>query len=145
MTTSSSPREPLHVDSLQSAASKALTKARICLAWLASLSLFGLFIGILRSARCVRWRWIWSLLSVLDPAPRGLGLDFKWGGLAMEPSSAAERKRASDRVGLLPTRNRVALDLTRGRRKKLLRQFQSWLWQEKGISLLFLLREKPGP
>jgi len=62
----------------------------------------------------------------------------------MEPASVAERRRAAERAGILPKGDRVALEATRGRRRKLFRQFQVWLWQEKGISLLYLLREKPA-
>eukprot|EP00435_Cladocopium_sp_Y103_P073428 s4_g43.t1 len=61
----------------------------------------------------------------------------------MEPSSAADRKRAAQRSEIFLAGDRVVLDATRSRRKKLLRQFQIWLWQTKGISLTFLLREKP--
>ena len=66
------------------------------------------------------------------------------GTLAMEPTTAAERKRAADRFGQIPSGDRVALSATRDRRKKLLRQFQSWLWSSRGVSLLFLLHEKPA-
>jgi hypothetical protein len=62
----------------------------------------------------------------------------------MEPTTAAERKRAADRFGQIPSGDRVALSATRDRRKKLLRHFQSWLWSSRGVSLLFLLHEKPA-
>jgi hypothetical protein len=47
-------------------------------------------------------------------------LDFRWRACAMEPLSAAERRQADERAGALPTGDRVALDLTRKRRRKLL-------------------------
>ena len=98
-----------------------------------------------RLARRVRSLWLVCFCSLfLSPAPRYVGLDFHWGVLAMEPASVAERRRAAERAGILPKGDRVALEATRGRRRKLFRQFQVWLWQEKGISLLYLLREKPA-
>eukprot|EP00435_Cladocopium_sp_Y103_P017362 s4386_g4.t1 len=39
--------------------------------------------------------------------------------------------------------DRVILEATRKRRKDLLQKFQAWLWNEKGVSLTFLLRERP--
>ncbi|CAL1129194.1 unnamed protein product [Cladocopium goreaui] len=98
-----------------------------------------------RLARRVRSLWLVCFCSLfLSPAPRYVGLDFHWGVFAMEPASVAERRRAAERAGILPKGDRVALEATRGRRRKLFRQFQVWLWQEKGISLLYLLREKPA-
>ena len=61
----------------------------------------------------------------------------------MEPSSDAERKRAALRSEISLPGDRVVLDATRMRQRKLLQQFQIWLWQTKGISLSYLLHEKP--
>lgn len=61
----------------------------------------------------------------------------------MEPSSDAGRKRAALRSEISLPGDRVVLDATRMRQRKLLQQFQIWLWQTKGISLSYLLHEKP--
>eukprot|EP00435_Cladocopium_sp_Y103_P070841 s475_g36.t1 len=66
------------------------------------------------------------------------------GAYAMVPGSALERKRAAERANIVLSGDRVALEVTRSRRKVLLKRFQSWLWNARGVSLLFLLREKPA-
>lgn len=86
----------------------------------------------------------WPFPVFLSLAPSHGFLDFRWRACAMEPLSAAERRRADERAGALPTGDRVALDLTRKRRRKLLRDFQKWPWQVKGVSLLYLVRERPA-
>ena len=63
---------------------------------------------------------------------------------AMAPGSIQERKRAEQRHGVVLTEDRVALDVTRSRRRKLLSLFQIWLWNNRGVSLLYLLNEKPA-
>eukprot|EP00435_Cladocopium_sp_Y103_P065786 s89_g27.t1 len=62
----------------------------------------------------------------------------------MAPGSALERKRAASRRGITLAGDRVVLDVTRVRRKKLFSLFQSWLWTQHGVSLLYLLNEKPA-
>eukprot|EP00435_Cladocopium_sp_Y103_P055331 s818_g18.t1 len=119
-------------------------------AWISCLSLIGqICFGLsclilwtcLVSLLCgLLWRvplvprlfWIWSALS--SPALSGSPMDFRLSARAMEPQSAAERKRATERAGMMLTGDRVALTATRNRRKKLLVAFQSWLWREKGVS-----------
>lgn len=79
-----------------------------------------------------------------SPAPFCHRFDgFQLGALAMEATSIAEKRRAALRTEMVLTGDRVILDATRSRRKKLLRQFQTWLWGEKGVSLSFLLQQKP--
>ena len=101
--------------------------------------------------RCLLRLWISraNLLSVglmlsAGPAFAFPPLDFGLGAHAMEPSSLAERKRAEMRTSIKLTGDRVILDFTRARRKKLLKQFQVWLWQTRGVSLLYMLKEKPA-
>ena len=62
----------------------------------------------------------------------------------MAPGSIQERKRAEQRRGVVLTEDRVALDVTRSRRRKLLSLFQIWLWNNRGVSLLYLLNERPA-
>jgi hypothetical protein len=62
----------------------------------------------------------------------------------MVPGSAQERKRAAQRQHLALSGDRVALEVTRTRRVKLLKNFQAWLWSSGGVSLRFLLSEKPA-
>ena len=93
------------------------------------------------------WRlvsWICLVIVLASPAHQIPGPGLLLCAEAMEPSSAAERTRAAARASTTLTGDRVALDFTRNRRKKLLKQFQSWLWQSKGVSLIFLLKEKPA-
>eukprot|EP00435_Cladocopium_sp_Y103_P038785 s1447_g10.t1 len=90
------------------------------------------------------WCLFVLLFCVAGPAHVVPPLDFGARAVAMEPTTAAERKRAEARSAVKPTGDRVALDLTRNRRKKLLKGFQVWLWQTKGVSLLYLLRERPA-
>lgn len=107
--------------------------------------IFGFCLLLQLIYRCCRAFRLFCVLSLLSgPAQTGRFLDFRVGALAMEPTTAAERKRAADRFGQIPSGDRVALSATRDRRKKLLRQFQSWLWSSRGVSLLFLLHEKPA-
>ena len=80
-------------------------------------------------------------MSLAPPGPRFDG--FQFGAFAMEASSVAERRRAAMRTETVLKGDRVILDATRNRRKKLLKQFQVWLWSERGVSLKFLLQEKP--
>jgi hypothetical protein len=61
----------------------------------------------------------------------------------MEASSVAERRRAAMRTATVLTGDHVILDATRNRRKKLLKQFHVWLWSNQGVSLRFLLQDKP--
>lgn len=113
-------------------------------------SIFGLSLGFFSLLWLLRWRcgrvlcWIWFLFVLPGLAPSVPPVGLLPGALAMEPTSVAEKKRAEARARTSLTGDRVALDLTRGRRKRLLRMFQIWLWQEKGVSLLFLLRERPA-
>eukprot|EP00435_Cladocopium_sp_Y103_P036738 s1823_g9.t1 len=53
------------------------------------------------------------LLCPLGPLQLASSVDFRLGALAMEPSSAAERRRADARAGAMPAGDRVALDATR--------------------------------
>ena len=80
-------------------------------------------------------------MSLAPPGPRFDG--FQFGAFAMEASSVAERRRAAMRTETVLKGDRVILDATRNRRKKLLKQFQVCLWSERGVSLKFLLQEKP--
>ena len=91
-----------------------------------------------RFARLLQLSGFW--LSVASPA---LSLDFFPGALAMEPSSAAERRRAAERISVDLAGDRVVLESTRVKRKDLLQRFQTWLWSQHGVSLSFLLREQP--
>ena len=68
----------------------------------------------------------------------------RFGVAAMAPGSALEKKRALQRQGIALSGDRVALEVTRVRRLKLLNSFRSWLWTTRGVSLSFLLTERPA-
>eukprot|EP00435_Cladocopium_sp_Y103_P074323 s580_g48.t1 len=60
------------------------------------------------------------------------------------PTSAAERKRWTDRADRDLTATRTLRPLTRDKRDVYLATFRSWLWEEKGISFKFLVEQKPA-
>ena len=62
---------------------------------------------------------------------------------AMEPTSAAERLRASARNQVQLPADRVVRKETRVRRAQLFERFRRWLWTEKRVSLRNLLSQKP--
>eukprot|EP00435_Cladocopium_sp_Y103_P053797 s2167_g17.t1 len=114
----------------------------VCCVWLLGYGLLGAFaLACLRARSPTRLlRPIGFCLLFASPA---LSLDFVIGAHAMEPTSAAERKRATLRRAVDLAGDRVILETTRKRRRELLQKFQAWLWCEKGVSLTFLLRERP--
>lgn len=122
--------------------------ASLCIASLSLLWIFTVTAVLRKATRRAKWMqflWIFFVSSghsghLHDRFSLGFGV----GVHATVPLTAAERRRAEARSGLLPTGDRVALDATRNRRKRLFLQFQTWLWKEKGVSLLFLLRQKPA-
>ena len=109
----------------------------LCLTF-ASVWCLGLLLQLPRSGRLLRFI---GLLSVVASPARFL--DLHLGALAMEPTSAAERKRAAVRSFTELAGDRVVLESTRKRRGDLLQKFQSWLWLQKGVSLTYLLSERP--
>lgn len=88
------------------------------------LALAGLCVGLWTLSRFLSAlktsHVFWTFPVFLSLAPSHGFLDFRWRACAMEPLSAAERRQADERAGALPTGDRVALDLTRKRRRKLL-------------------------
>ena len=110
---------------------------------------FSLIVWSLRHASRCRsiWTSVFALCGVIvcggsGPVP-GFGLSLPVGAYAMVPTSAAERRRAELRASAELAGDRVVLEATRQRRRSLLQKFQVWLWATHGISLSFLLREKP--
>eukprot|EP00435_Cladocopium_sp_Y103_P020515 s2882_g5.t1 len=103
------------------------------------------WISLRRHCHHGRWVvWFVFVCSARALAPLSPRFDgFQLGALAMEPGSAAERQRAAARGSTVLTGDRVILEATRQRRKRYLKQFQVWLWGTKGISLSFLLQQKP--
>ena len=96
---------------------------------------------------CPFWRalLLYGFLSAgggpvpLDP----MFLDLRFGVVAWSPLRH-RRGSAALRTEIYLPGDRVVLGTTRSRRRKLLQQLQTWLWQTKGISLAFLLQEKPS-
>lgn len=82
-------------------------------------------------------------LFPLDPAQQ-LPLSLFRGVVAMEPTTATERKRAVLREAIVLTGDRVATEITRTRREKLLKNFGAWLLSTHGVSLHYLLEERPA-
>ena len=110
--------------------------------FLALSILLGIF-GLVRRLSCFGI----FLLSSWSPcvgAHLGLAGWNRFSVVAMVPGSAQERKRAIQRQHLALSGDRVALEVTRTRRAKLLKNFQAWLWSSRGVSLRFLLSEKPA-
>ena len=62
---------------------------------------------------------------------------------AMEPVSAAERARASERGGAILVPTRVARQKTLDSRRLLLNDFRAWLYNQHGVMLQQLLTAKP--
>ena len=62
--------------------------------------------------------------------------------VAMEPSNAAERARASLRSHVFLPADRVVKKETRARRLQLLSEFRTWLWKQHRVSLRSLLNQK---
>jgi hypothetical protein len=119
--------------------------ASLCIASLSLLWIFTVTAVLRKATRRAKWmQFLWIFFVSSGHLHDRFSLGFGVGVHAMVPLTAAERRRAEARSGLLPTGDRVALDATRNRRKRLFLQFQTWLWKEKGVSLLFLLRQKPA-
>ena len=122
-----------------------LSLSAVALSGLWILSSILLVYFMLTGPKPSRLFWIF-FLSVWSPCTgsRGVAGRFIPVVSAMEPNSALERKRAEQRAHVVLAGDRVVLDVTRNRRKVLLKKFQVWLWSTKGISLLFLLKNKPA-
>jgi len=119
--------------------------------YLPSVSLsFGLLTGFLLSPCLFRvWKvgrcaGFWSVLCLLAVAPERWIWVGPVGASAMEPSSAADIRRAGyrDPQGILPTR--VARKATLDARTKLLNEFGTWLFESQGVLLTPLLTAKPA-
>ena len=111
--------------------------------------IFGISCGFLCLAgiqRVWKGRRAWGLVCVLSLSPAAPER-WIWAGptvvAAMEPSSAADLRRAGyrDPRGIIPTR--VVRETTLIAREKLLAEFGAWMFQAEGVLLTPMLTAKP--
>ena len=101
-----------------------------CTGWF--LAVLGVILRFLSQSGATRSRPLVGLLV------------FSVHAFAMEPLTAAERDRATQRAHLTLIPTRTVRPETRAGRDKLLQKFSTWLINEKGVCLELLLSQKPA-